>query len=400
MLEGLDKIDWSQLTHAYGTAGDVPVLLRQLASPNAEERESALSDLHANIWHQWTIYEATAAAVPFLIELLTVPSPADKHEILVYLSNLANGTSYCDVHQRLTSFKDEASTDEWKKQLAKELEWVQQTRTAVKSGQELYLQLLASGNTKEREAAGFLLATMDKRNPEIAPAIWNQYELEKDGRCRASLLIGFGRVCLPTQKNCSLLLDSFIQASSKVERLGAAIALAESFPEELPDDVVREIIHAEDFKELDASPWGTEQIELILEGALLCFKGNAADFAIRELQRTVNDSEHPHALRAAQMLLGMAFRKQLPKETTLESLDDFQRHVIATIRKNKAAWIKTISATRVGRPDQVLLVKLSPSDMVLRRLLDDTKVEPEKLSKKPNLFKTALKRVTKRIPGF
>src|SRR5215469_17989182 len=99
MLEGLDKINWSKLAHAYGTAEDVPVLLRQLASPDAEERESAIYDLHGNIWHQGTIYEATAAAVPFLIELLSVPNPADKHEILVYLSDLANGTSYCDVHQ-------------------------------------------------------------------------------------------------------------------------------------------------------------------------------------------------------------------------------------------------------------------------------------------------------------
>ena len=59
MLEGLDKIDWSKLTHAYGAASDVPDLLRRLASGDGEERKAAIFAFHANIWHQGTVYEAT-----------------------------------------------------------------------------------------------------------------------------------------------------------------------------------------------------------------------------------------------------------------------------------------------------------------------------------------------------
>jgi hypothetical protein len=70
MLENLDTIDWRNLQHAYGPATDVPDLIRALASHDEEVRQSAMYELYGTIWHQDTIYEATAYAVPFLIELL------------------------------------------------------------------------------------------------------------------------------------------------------------------------------------------------------------------------------------------------------------------------------------------------------------------------------------------
>ena len=36
MLEGLDTIDWSSLTHAHGAAMNVPELLRSLLSEDAD----------------------------------------------------------------------------------------------------------------------------------------------------------------------------------------------------------------------------------------------------------------------------------------------------------------------------------------------------------------------------
>ncbi|MET9914311.1 hypothetical protein ABZZ74_47725 [Streptomyces sp. NPDC006476] len=38
MFEGLDDIDWASLEHAYGTAEEVPALLRALRSTHTEER--------------------------------------------------------------------------------------------------------------------------------------------------------------------------------------------------------------------------------------------------------------------------------------------------------------------------------------------------------------------------
>src|SRR5690348_3356050 len=78
MLEGLDAINWAKLTHAYGPAEDVPGLIRKLASRNARVREGAYRALYGNLWHQHTVYEATAFAVPFLIHLLRAPDVKDK----------------------------------------------------------------------------------------------------------------------------------------------------------------------------------------------------------------------------------------------------------------------------------------------------------------------------------
>ena len=70
MLEGLNKINWSQLHHAYGEASDVPILIHQLLSNDKTTTDKAIYELFGNIYHQHTVYEASAYAVPFLQEIL------------------------------------------------------------------------------------------------------------------------------------------------------------------------------------------------------------------------------------------------------------------------------------------------------------------------------------------
>ena len=91
MLEGLDKIDWSRLNHAYGAASDVPGQIRDLVSPNAKKRDHALWSLYGNIFHQGTRYQATAYAVPFLFEIAENQKSPDRHQIIELLVSLALG---------------------------------------------------------------------------------------------------------------------------------------------------------------------------------------------------------------------------------------------------------------------------------------------------------------------
>jgi hypothetical protein len=72
MLERLDDVPWSTLNHAYGSAADIPQLLRDLTQQDAELREAAWNSLYSNLWHQGSLYEATAFAVPFLIGLVSI----------------------------------------------------------------------------------------------------------------------------------------------------------------------------------------------------------------------------------------------------------------------------------------------------------------------------------------
>jgi hypothetical protein len=90
MLDGLERIDWSRLEHAYGSAADVPDQIRALTSADPNQRDRALGELYSNIFHQGTRYEASAYAVPFLLELVRNPERPDR-DLLGLLTALAIG---------------------------------------------------------------------------------------------------------------------------------------------------------------------------------------------------------------------------------------------------------------------------------------------------------------------
>ncbi len=142
-LEGINKIDWSKLHHAHGEANDFPVLLFATFSDNEHDREFAFRLLFETIWHQGTVYEASAQAVPFLFQALESPEMQDKVSMAVLLASLADGHSYLQVHAA-----DDKSKKIWRQILAKknqelevqiniEVEHVNSTRKAV--GKRLHL---------------------------------------------------------------------------------------------------------------------------------------------------------------------------------------------------------------------------------------------------------------------
>jgi hypothetical protein len=91
MLEGLSRVAWVDLEHAYGSAADVPDLVRALRSAEVEVRQNARWHLYGNIFHQGTRYQASAYAAAFLLELLADPDTPDRTELLGLLMALAIG---------------------------------------------------------------------------------------------------------------------------------------------------------------------------------------------------------------------------------------------------------------------------------------------------------------------
>src|SRR5437764_147046 len=94
MLEGLERVDWARLRHAYGPATDVPDLLRALTVADRDIRDQTVFELFSNIYHQGTVYESTAPAVHFLIGLLREPAVPAKEDLLEILSTIALGIPY------------------------------------------------------------------------------------------------------------------------------------------------------------------------------------------------------------------------------------------------------------------------------------------------------------------
>ena len=61
-------IEWSGLRDAYGDAAVVPSLLERLWSPGAADRQLAIDELWSRLCHQETVYSASAAAIPSLVD--------------------------------------------------------------------------------------------------------------------------------------------------------------------------------------------------------------------------------------------------------------------------------------------------------------------------------------------
>ncbi|MFJ4849320.1 HEAT repeat domain-containing protein [Streptomyces sp. NPDC088733] len=88
MFDGLHDIDWASMEHAYGSAEEVPGLLRALRSPDAEERRKALDRFYSAVHHQGSVYPPTAASLPFLFELAVDGATPDRAAVVALMVSI------------------------------------------------------------------------------------------------------------------------------------------------------------------------------------------------------------------------------------------------------------------------------------------------------------------------
>ncbi len=193
MLEGLDAIDWENLTHAYGQAAGIPERIHLLTSPDPNKWVNAMSDLYDALCHQMcSVYPATTPAIPFLIEILDYREVRCRGRILGFLSDVA----FLGSEQP----QDVAEDDEFEDNDDDEL--IQQTLEAVWKGLDLYLDLLTDLDERIRVVVPYLLgalASCDQRGiPDeisstdvlttIADQMKAQFDEEPNELVRASLV--------------------------------------------------------------------------------------------------------------------------------------------------------------------------------------------------------------------
>jgi len=79
----LDSDAWHKLRHAYGSAADIPALLRQLSDAPVKSRDSEpWFSLWSALCHQSDVYPASFAAVPHIVAAAQRRLPADRAEYL------------------------------------------------------------------------------------------------------------------------------------------------------------------------------------------------------------------------------------------------------------------------------------------------------------------------------
>jgi hypothetical protein len=216
MLERLEDVPWGELKHAYGAATDLPDRLRLVAAGS----EDAVGELHHSICHQGTVYQASAFAVPFLVELLE-SEVAPRTEILFLLQALARGSSYHAVHKRLLR-RSKQNTGETKQRIETELGWVRSTHEAVVAGVPQYLRISLDDDTDvdERVAAAFVLSACDEAADVVSAALVARLDREPSNVARAAILHALGELDRVTDE----VFDRGIADAAPLPRVMAVLA--------------------------------------------------------------------------------------------------------------------------------------------------------------------------------
>lgn len=77
------------MSHAYGTAEEVPDLLVAMASDDEQVRDKAFSRFYGAVHHQGDVYACTMAAVPFLVELAEAEHSPARAELVRLLASIS-----------------------------------------------------------------------------------------------------------------------------------------------------------------------------------------------------------------------------------------------------------------------------------------------------------------------
>jgi|AGTN01.1.fsa_nt_gi hypothetical protein len=273
MLEGLDDINWKELQHAYGSASDVPELLRRLCVKSDDAKEGAQYQLFGNIWHQHTVYEATPYAVPFLIEIASLKSTPDRENVLCLIAAIA------DAHD---SYPDDTPR--------------QDSRRAVKEHIDSLVKLMRDPTPRVRLAAAHAVAMFPEERERIEPELMNLYETEQSDLYKAGSLYLLGNLESLSDSAINVLLKVGENGSSR-EKTAAHVALAKLRLDNLPEHAKEwliELVAAEYItKEFTDLPWDIES-EVYRGTLITSLDEPMKQECLKRLLKKIKDGEGNH----------------------------------------------------------------------------------------------------------
>jgi Flp pilus assembly protein TadD len=208
MLDGLDKIDWASLQHAYGSAADVPDMIRRLASSDDEARSEALHDAYGNIFHQGTRYTATPKAIPFLIKI------AGRHdgdhdaavELLELITHCVAGYFDAVFGPKTGSGTIWGAATRPMQDYGETLELLKECETTAEPAMSVCIRLLGERAAAPRMASLRLIAALHAYADryEMVPRLEGLYASERDSHVRAMIAFALTHV-LPVGKEALLV---------------------------------------------------------------------------------------------------------------------------------------------------------------------------------------------------
>ncbi|MGW1277084.1 PBS lyase [Streptomyces tsukubensis] len=184
MFGGIDEVEWAGLEHAYGSAGDVPGLLRGLASADPAVRESALDAMYGAVHHQGDVYDSTLACIPFLLELVVDPAVPDRGGIIELLTSI--GGIELDGDDELDPECEEFESAANYAMAA----------SAVTAGADAFLSLVGCEDRGVRLTVPLALAAFHGEPALVLALLRERLKVESDPEVRLAYVEAGGRIAL------------------------------------------------------------------------------------------------------------------------------------------------------------------------------------------------------------
>ncbi|WP_225095857.1 HEAT repeat domain-containing protein [Streptomyces sp. CoH27] len=214
MFTGIDEVDWASLRHAHGSARDVPMWLRALASADSAERASALDVMYGALRHEDRVYDATPACVPFLFALAARPEVPDRAGIVELLVGIGTEGRARD-------------TRAWE---------------AVCAGAEVFVPLAADPDPAVRGAAAAALVHFATEPARTLELMHQRLRAEWDGCVLLALTEALGLFARRYPAHADAAVDLLVEQSAPPYdarlRLAALGQLALAAPARLPAGLV------------------------------------------------------------------------------------------------------------------------------------------------------------------
>ncbi|MGC0314407.1 hypothetical protein [Kitasatospora acidiphila] len=264
VLADLDQVAWHELEHAYGSAEDVPALLRALTGADQEAVAEADEELWSSLVHQGTVYQATVVAVPFLARLLA--AGVHRAKLLDIVGAVAESTDEHDLARPGAA------------------------RAAVVAQLPLLLPLLSDADAEVRQGAAWAVAQCGQAaGPGARAALRRRWEAEGDPVLRADLLTACVRVDpAAAEELCAAALRAVEPPPVRVAALLAWVDTGRPWAPELAA-VVTELAPLK--QHVQSSSWERGPLKAI--AAALCERGNvdaAIEVVVAALDRAVAGS--------------------------------------------------------------------------------------------------------------
>ncbi|MEV0172074.1 HEAT repeat domain-containing protein [Streptomyces sp. NPDC050803] len=216
MFTGIDEVDWASMRHAYGSAEDVPGLLRGLASADPAERETALDGMYGAVHHQGDVYDSTLACVPFLFALAARQDVLDRGGIVELLVSIGGEEEGEGAYA--------------------------QARAAVRAGADVFAELAGDTDLGVRRAAPKALVRFLPEPARVLGLLQERIRVERDDRVLLALTESLGLFARRYPAHADAAVDLLVAQSAPPYapglRLAALGRLAGCAPERLPADLV------------------------------------------------------------------------------------------------------------------------------------------------------------------